>query len=216
MSGKSRAEAFLSLIYRSLGVLDVTDDNQVRALMKLDRHGSFLLTEAIRTLHVIPQQGYRRELYRDDDLAIPVIMAAASRELLFDLFLELVSELGGEVDVFVGMSHQQPRREAWRNEIDLPVLKSKLLGYEDLLLNDGCTELAVIDANSSEEVQLDEHKLLLVYSENFARFETIFQAHGVGFVPGLKFLTEGEHVHTTTNALRQQLGELLVDLGAEE
>ena len=197
---------FLKDIYR--GLVESSDKRVARAL-QVDRHGSFLLTKGIRTLGVVPQQGYRRDLFEDDEVSIPVLMAAASREVLFDLFLELLGELPGEVDVCVDMTHGEKAR-------DLPVLKSKLLDYEDVVLHDGCTGISVIHVDSPAEVQLDEHKLLLVYSQDLPRFEAIFRAHGVAPVPELNFLSEGEHVHATTKQLQERLAELLADLGAED
>ncbi len=69
-------------------------------------------------------------------------MAAASREKLFELFIECLELLGEEVDVVLETSHlQHPRRQhedLYREHIDLPVLTSILWDFEDLLMNDGC------------------------------------------------------------------------------
>ena len=53
--------------------------------------------------------------------------------------------------------------DLYREHIDLPVLKSMLCDFEDLLLNDGCTGIAVLNPHVPLEVQFDEHKLLIVY-----------------------------------------------------
>ena len=45
-------------------------------------------------------------------------------------------------------SHNREGRghvDLYREHIDLPVLKSILCDYEDLLLNDGCTGIAVLN-----------------------------------------------------------------------
>ena len=64
----------------------------------------------------------------------------------------------------------QPRTAAahldlYREHIDMPVLKSILWDYEDLLVNDGCTGIAVLNPGVPQEVQFDEHKLLIVYGD---------------------------------------------------
>ena len=57
--------------------------------------------------------------------------------------------------------------------MDLPVLKSHCCDYEDLLLHDGCTGLAVMSTEGPMEVQFDEHKLLVVYASNLKPFEAM-------------------------------------------
>src|SRR5262249_51637287 len=58
-------------------------------------------------------------------------------------------------------THARPR-----GDIRLPVLMSPFCDFEDLLLNDGCTGVAVVAVGRRIEVQLDEHKLLFVYARD--------------------------------------------------
>jgi hypothetical protein len=175
------------------------------AHLRVDRYGDFQLTEAIRPgprLPVIPRQGYRLDVYRDagSGLRVPVLAAAASREKLFDLFLDLIEPLGPVVDVVLETSHHTDgigHRDLMREQIDLPVLSSHLYDFEDLLLNDGCTGVAVIAAGGPMEVQFDEHKLLVVYARDLTPFEAVCRRHGVRRVDGLKLITEGEHLHNS-------------------
>src|SRR5258708_36683728 len=74
-------------------------EEQLEAHMKIARYGNFLLTDAIRPsfdLQIVPAAGYRHDVYRDMEagVAIPVMMASASRSGLFDVFLDLISPLG--------------------------------------------------------------------------------------------------------------------------
>src|SRR5207249_4502308 len=115
-------------------------------------------------LQVVPQEGFRMEIYRDPSagLQVPVLAAAVSRERLFDTFLDLLAPLGDVVDVVLETSHDSDgkgHRDLYREHIELPILMSHLCDYEDLLLNDGCTGIAVISHNEPMEVQFDEHKL---------------------------------------------------------
>ena len=57
--------------------------------------------------------------------------------------------------------------DLYREHIDMPVLKSTLYDFEDLLVNDGCTGIAVLNPGLPQEVQFDEHKLLIVYGSNW-------------------------------------------------
>ena len=138
------------------------------------------LTDAVRPsydLQVVPAQGYRHDTYRDEHnhTAVPVLMAAVSKERLFDTFMDLLDPLGSVVDVVLETSHNrdsQGHTDLYREHIDMPVLKSILWEYEDLLVNDGCTGLAVLNPDIPQEVQFDEHKLLIVYGERPARLRT--------------------------------------------
>ena len=173
--------------------------------LRVDCYGDFVLTDAVRpALHVpvVPRQGYRRDVYRDPRvrLEVPVLAAAVSREGLFDLFLELLAPLGDTVDVVLETSHHSDgagHRDLVREHIDLPVLMGHFCDFEDLLLNDGCTGVAVIAAAGPMEVQFDEHKLLVVYARDLAPFEAILRDFGIPRDDSLKLITEGEHLHSS-------------------
>ena len=101
-------------------------------------------------LQVVPRQGYRHDVYRDEEsrARVPVLMAAATKERLFETFMDLLDPLGFEVDVVLETSHNRSNRghvDLYREHIDLPVLKSILWDFEELLLNDGCTGIAVLN-----------------------------------------------------------------------
>ncbi len=175
------------------------------AHLRVDQYGDFRLTDAVRPapgVPVVPRQGYRREMYRDAKakLRVPVLAASVSRENLFDMFLALLEPLGPVVDVVLETSHESRgsgHRDLYRERIDLPVLASQLYDFEDLLLNDGCTGIAVIGVNGPMEVQFDEHKLLFVYAHDLKPFEAILDGAGVERDDAMKLITEGEHLHTT-------------------
>jgi hypothetical protein len=194
------------------------------AHLQVDRYGDFLLTQAIRPaleLPVVPRQGFRVETYSDPKagLEVPVLAAAVSREILFDLLLELLEPLGEVVDVVLETSHDSAgagHKDLYREHIDLPVLKSHFCDYEDLLLNDGCTGVAVIAANGPMEVQFDEHKLLVVYARDLGPFEQILRQWGVKRDDGLKLITEGEHLHSTDPGHADAFEQLCYRLGVGE
>jgi hypothetical protein len=151
---------------------------------------------------VVPREGFRVDTYRDAQagLEVPVLVAAVSRERLFDLFLELLDPLGEVVDVVLETSHESAggaHRDLHREQIDLPVFKSYCCDYEDLLLHDGCTGVAVISSAGPMEVQFDEHKLLVVYAQDLEPFERVLRQAGVPRDDHLKLISEGEHLHST-------------------
>lgn len=202
---------------------NLTED-QLEAHMKIARYGDFVLTEAIRPsfdLQVVPGAGYRHDVYKDKDTGvdIPVIMASASREQLFDLFLELLDPLGVEVDVVLETSHDRKSRghdDLYREHIDLPVLKSMLCDFEEQLLNDGCLGIAVLNPGMPLEVQFDEHKLLIMYGQDLSEFESILRQSGLPRSEEMRFLTEAEHVHSSSDELFRDFEQLRYRLGLDE
>jgi hypothetical protein len=188
-------------------------EEQLEAHMKVARYGDYLLTEAIRPsfdLQVVPSAGYRHDTYRDKDTGvdIPVLMASASREVLFDLYLDLLDPLGFEVDVVLETSHDRKTRghdDLYREHIDLPVLKSTLCDFEDLL-----------NPSIPLEVQFDEHKLLIMYGQDLSEFEEILERAGIPRNEDMRFITEAEHVHSSSEQMYDQFLEMRYRLGLDD
>ena len=202
---------------------ETLSEEQLEAHLAIQRYGRFTLTDAIRPsydLKVTPRQGYRHDFYIDEETKtkVPVLMAAASREILFDIFMELIEPLGCEVDVVLETSHNREsagHTDLYREHIDLPVFKSMLWDFEDLLMNDGCTGMAVLNPAIPQEVQFDEHKLLIVYGNPLGAYEDIFRRFGIPKDDKIKFLTEAEHVHSSSDKYFQTFDELKMRLGMD-
>ena len=198
-------------------------EEQLEAHLAVQRYGRFTLTDAIRPsydLKVTPRQGYRHDFYLDEETKtkVPVLMAAASREILFDIFMELIEPLGCEVDVVLETSHNREsagHTDLYREHIDVPVFKSMLWDFEDLLMNDGCTGMAVLNPQIPQEVQFDEHKLLIVYGNPLREYEQVFARFGVRRDDKMKFITEAEHVHSSSDKYYQSFDELKLRLGMD-
>lgn len=200
---------------------DLSED-QLDTHLKIARYGKFTLTDAVRPsydLQVVPQSGYRHDEYHDKEsgIKIPVIMAAASREIVLDLFMDLLNPLGHEVDVVLETSHDRRggHQDLYREDIDMPVLKSTLYDFEEMLLGDGCTGLAVLNPDIPLEVQLDEHKLIIVYGQELVDFEDILDDYGLNCSEQIKFITEAEHVHSSTDEFARQFDEIKFRLGID-
>ena len=179
--------------------------DKLSAHLLVDRYGDFHLTDAIRPaldLPVVPREGFRIEVYHDRQagIEVPVLAAALSREKLFETFLALLEPLGEVVDVVLETSHDSDsgaHHDLFREQIDLAVLTSHFYDYEELLMHDGCTGVAVISSLGPMEVQFDEHKLLVVYARDLEPFERVLRQARVERVDDLKLITEGEHLHST-------------------
>ena len=203
--------------------LESASDAQLAEHLKIDQYDSFRLTDAVRPAidpTIKPCQGYRHDTYIDEETQtkVPVVMAAASREELFPLFLKLIQKLGPYVDVVLESSHSNVEGkhvDLYREQIDMAVLTSILWDFEDLLLNDGCTGIAVLNPETPQEIQFEEHKLLIIYGSPLETYEFILEQHGVPENQGVKFITEAEHIHSTSDEYAQRFYELRTALGLD-
>ncbi len=196
-------------------------DDQVETHLNISRYGNFILTNAVRPsydLQVVPSPGYRHDVYLDQEtgVEIPVLMASASKENILDLFFDLMDPIGHEVDIVLETSHERTHGghdDMYREHIDLPVLKSVLYEYEDLLLNDGCAGVSVLNSGIPRELQFDEHKLLIMYGHELEEFEEILAQYNIECNEEIKFITEAEHVHSSREEHLQRFSELKYRLG---
>ena len=198
-------------------------EEELEAHLGVARYGDFELTDAVRpsyNLEVVPSAGYRHDTYRDEEnrAEIPVVMAAVTRGALMDNFMSLIEVLGDEVDVVLESSHgneSSGHTDLYRECINMPILQSTLWDFEDLLTNDGCTGIAVLNPSLPQEVQLDEHKLLIVYGKDLRRYESILRASEIPCRDRMRFITEAEHVHSTSERYIEQFEELKMRLGMD-
>ena len=194
----------------------LTDHLQVR------HYGQFELTDAIRPapgVPVRPRQGYRMDVYRDRNarLRLGMLSAAVSADQLFDVFLALLEPIGDTAHLVLESSHggdSDRQTEFRRNHIDMPVLASYLCEYEDIIVNDGCTGVAVLSAAGPVEVQFDEHKLLYVYAPDIRPFRRVLKQFGIRRRKLMPLISEGEHLHHTTDDYAEEFRQLCLRTGA--
>jgi hypothetical protein len=221
---------FFRNVFHEDGIVESTssferlNDEELEAHLGVSRYGNFVLTDAVRPsydLDVVPSAGFRHDVYRDESARqdVPVLMATASRERLFDTFMELLDPLGPVVDVVVETSHDYStsgHQDLYREHIDMPILQSILWDFEDMLVNDGCTGIAVLNPSIPQEVQLDEHKLLIVYGKELREYEGVLIDGHLNCREDMRCVTEAEHVHSTTDEYIQRFEELKMRLGIDE
>ena len=189
--------------------------------LQVKRYGDFTLTDAVRPsleVPIRPREGYRMEVFRDREsqLRLPMLFASVSAEKLFDTFLALLEPLGDTVHVVLESSHGKRNGEHVdfrRNRIDTPVLASYFCDFEDLILNDGCTGVAVLSARAPMEVQFDEHKLFTVYAPKVNPFRRALKSMGVRQRRILPMLCEAEHLHYSNDEYADQFDRLAMRLG---
>jgi hypothetical protein len=198
-------------------------EEALEAHLGVARYGDFRLSDAVRPsydLQVVPREGYRHDAYRDEQnhSSVPVLMASVSAERLFESFMELLDPLGSVVDVVLETSHsgeQKGHTDLYREHIDMPVLKSILWEYEEMLVNDGCTGIAVLNPAVPQEIQFDEHKLLIVYGEELEPFEEALKQQRIACDDQMRFITEAEHVHSSSDRYTRIFEELQTRLGMD-
>ena len=189
--------------------------------LQVKTYGGFTLTDAIRpapAVPVRPRQGFRVQVFRDPArrVRMPMLSAAVSAEILFDTFVELLAPLGEDVHVVVESSHgsRADRHQDYRRDnIDAPILASYCYEFEELLVNDGCTGMAVLSSRGPMEVQFDEHKLLHVYAPDLTPFRNILRGLGVRRRKDLPLISEAEHLHHSSDAYADEFQQLCVRLG---
>jgi hypothetical protein len=199
-------------------------EQDLEAHLRVARYGEFELSEAVRPsygLEVVPTAGFRHDVYRDEQTRsnVPVLMAAVTKSRIMESFMELLAPLGETVDVVLETSHDQKSRghtDLYREQIDMPILESTLWDFEDLLVNDGCTGIAVLNPHIPQEVQLDEHKLLIVYGAHLTPYENILIDCHLDCRENMKFITEAEHVHSTTERFVEEFETLKMRLGMDD
>ncbi|MBL9164848.1 MAG: hypothetical protein JNL18_19120 [Planctomycetaceae bacterium] len=202
---------------------EALNEDQLEAHLGVSRYGSFTLSDAVRpsyALEVVPSCGFRHDTYRDEqsNRNVPVLMASASREQLFETFMELLDPLGSVVDVVLETSHDYNstgHQDLYREHIDMPILQSILWDFEDMLVNDGCTGIAVLNPATPQEVQFDEHKLLIVYGKELRPYEQVLSDWNIPCRDDMRFITEAEHVHSTNDEYIQEFEQLKMRLGIE-
>jgi hypothetical protein len=192
--------------------------------MRPNRYGDFLLTEAVRPgpgVATAPAEGYRLSRFRDAEtqICLPVLGASVSAEKLFDVFFDLLEPLGPRVHAVLETSHgrvSDRHLDLRRGDIDLPVLMSHFCDFEDLLLNDGCTGVAVVAVGRRIEVQLDEHKLLFVYARDLKPFRRVLRKYGVKRIDDLQLIAEAAHLHHSQKRHEDEFHQLAARLGAAD
>lgn len=185
-------------------------------------YDDFRLTDAIRPgmdEGIFPVAGYRHDFYTDETTGEEtlVIIAAVSREWVVEMFLNLLQPLGDELNVCLEKRyHVYEHIELTRDQMDLSDLRCSLENFSDLLLNDGSLSISISNVDDSQEVQLDDHKLLYVYGENTKAFERRLQWAGISRNEQMSFVPEGEHFHCAWHDFGPRLAEVEARLGFEK
>lgn len=190
----------------------------------IQHYGDFEMTQAVRPLlpgGVTPTEGYRFGQYEGSDS--PFIRVSASRKKLWDLFHDLIdttAQDAEDVHVVLETSHDtelsgDDHINMFRYAIESVVLKSYLEGYDDLLLDDGYTGIAVVDPDARRALQFDSHKMMILYGQEQHSFAHTLRRHGLPHRQEMRFISEGIHFHNSSDTFEEQFHALCGELNAE-
>ena len=97
------------------------------------------------------------------------------------------------------------------------MLKSTLYDFEDLLLNDGCLGIAVLNPRIPVRGPVRRAQTAdRVRQEPLSEFEEIFKRHSIDRNEEIRFITEAEHVHSSSEEYFEQFQQLRYRLGIDE
>lgn len=162
------------------------------------------------------QVGFRHDKAEKDLHGQPVIVAAVPFDKLLDTFEDLAWRIGNTVDVILETSHHSrdsTHRDLHREDIKIAELLRILKPYQDLLLNDSMTGIAVLNPQTHQEIQLNEHKLLVAQGSILLEYcEFKLDQIGLQSKPNMRFITDVEHIHTYSEEYEKQFGLLAAEL----
>ena len=168
----------------------------------------------------MPSAGFRHDMYRDEEnrTNVPVLMAAVTKSRMIESFIALIEPLGDVVDVVLETSHGTGATATpicTANTSTCRSCRARCGTSKTCLMNDGCTGIAVLNPSIPQEVQLDEHKLLIVYGKDLTAYERTLIEGRVPCREDMRFITEAEHVHSTCERYVQEFEELKMRLGMD-
>ena len=207
-------------------------DDEIATHMRIKKYGQFILTQAVGPAYDFqPESGFKYLKPQDNESgrSVPIIAVSVSSQKILDLFFELARLLGGQtpnntVTIFLMTSHFKNIGEGLlkiNGEPDLGYegqdifsLLSILAEYENLLLNDGCTGIAITSQECKMEVALDEHKTIFFYNYRHLQDQIldIFKNFNIQEKPSLRLIAEGEHLHKTERKYIFELDRLMTRL----
>jgi len=197
--------------------------------LAIRKYGDFVLTDGITpSLNVKPQTGYKHIDFQDNyrDVDLPVIEISASKEILFELFLELTDLFGtNQVNVVLETSHMSrsllythSHIDLPRDDIDISILQSILWDFKNLLLNDGRMGIALVNYENLMELQFDEHKILVFFNWQIVKNElfAILERYNIQEHPNMQLIVDDEHIHTSSEEFDEEFRKLATRIGVEE
>jgi hypothetical protein len=178
----------------------------IQEAMKNRTFGSFSLTPAVvffKDGDVIPSEGYKIEKQvMPNGRVHSRMLVSASAEDLLDIFDDFIALLGESCSVVV-----EDFRTTAGDHVDYFayyketfIVRSILLDFDELLLNDGFIGLAIWSEATQAEVQLNMHKVIQVFARDIVPFQQVLAGYGIQEDPKLRFFFEDFYMLVSTQA----------------
>ena len=74
----------------------------------------------------------------------------------------------------------------------------------------------ILNPQRPMEVQLDEHKLIIIYAQDHSEFEDVFARYDIECIEDMRFITEAEHVHSSSEEYVDKFEQLRYRLGIDD
>jgi len=178
--------------------------------------GTPVVSHAVRpdSSNFLPVEGYKKSVGQK---GMPVIMAAAAREKITDLFSTLIEPLGERVDVVLETEHHMRPRGIYERryrDIESLTLRSCLWDHEHLIRDDGHTGIAVVGSidDTFEEVFLTSHKVIIIFNLQRGIYEEILQDYGLLQNQEQTFIHDRNHTHYTSGLHHRDANKLHLEL----
>ncbi len=186
------------------------NEAKVETLCDASKDSPLILTGAVSS-EVLLKQAYTF----NSSQPVPSMTIALSSEKIFDVLFGLLDLLGERLEVILDVSALIFRwdKRSCCGDFDSCVVKSRLLEYEDVVLNDGFLGLNFQDESEDREISLDEHKLLHVFGNSLHSFKSVVERHEVGLDFDLRTIMHNRHVHYSNIRLRDARLDLMRQFG---
>jgi len=183
----------------------VITKDMIQEAMKNKTFGNFTLPPAVvffKDGDVIPSEGYKVEKRIMPDGNIQSrILVSASVEKVLDMFNEFIALLGDTCGVVLEdfRTDKGDHIDHFAYYKDTFVVRSILLDFEELLLNDGFVGLAVWSEMAQAEVQLTMHKVIQIYARDISPFQQVLAEFGIQEDTELRFFFEDFYMLLSTD-----------------
>ena len=178
----------------------------IHEAMKNRTFGGFTLTLAVvffKDGDVIPSEGYKIETrVMADGRTQSRMLVSASAEKVLDIFDEFIALLGDTCSIVLEdfRTDKGDHIDHFAYYKDTFVVRSILLDFDELLLNDGFIGLAIWSDAAQAEVQLTMHKVIQIYARDTFPFQQVLAGYGIKEDPELRFFFEDFYMLVSTEA----------------
>lgn len=168
------------------------------------------------TLPIDTDFGWRYDSSKTTSVYTKCIFAIIPADMRFEVFRELLGELGATVEVRIEVYSAAGTREFSRNRIDLVVADDHFIEHERTISDDPALSVIVIDAHNDIELRMNERKVLVIKGTVLEWAISIFKRKGIEHNPLLSCVVGSHESKRVDLELSDRSRELLVDLGAED